>query len=175
MNKNLLLTPHLCLIAKRFPARRWSFLGSGSEKEVVLYLQRKTTRRMGQNCRANDVELCRKRTPSFPSHESIVRRKRWKVKEVENYRYTSVPMVKRSNCFFAQLFLLISSVFTEQSQKCGKNVIQGDLLWKDNRVLHSCQSSSRQNYLWIVMTLLAKILYCNKMENELKSCHNKTN
>ena len=38
------------------------------------------------------------------------------------------------NCFFAQLFLLISSVFTEQSQICVKNtnpsmLEQGDLFW----------------------------------------------
>ena len=38
------------LIAKRFPAGRWSFLGPGSEKTVAFYLQRKTTRRMGQRC-----------------------------------------------------------------------------------------------------------------------------
>ena len=38
---------------------------------------------------------------------------------------------------FAQLFLLISSVFTEQSQICVKNtnpamLEQGDLFWEDN-------------------------------------------
>ena len=41
-------------------------------------------------------------------------------------------MVRRLKLFFAQLFLLISSVFTEQSQICVKNVKlsmseQGDL------------------------------------------------
>ena len=34
------------------------------------------------------------------------------------------------------------------------------------------QSSS---FLWIVMTLFTKIFYCNNMEKELKSFHNKTN
>ena len=43
---------------------------------------------------------------------------RSKAKEVENYRYTSVPMGIRLKLFFAQLFLLISSVSTEQSQMC---------------------------------------------------------
>ena len=43
---------------------------------------------------------------------------RSKAKEVENYRYTSVPMGIRLKLFFAQLFLLISSVSTEQSQIC---------------------------------------------------------
>ena len=41
---------------------------------------------------------------------------RSKAMEVENYLYTSVPMEIRLKLFFAQLFLLISSVSTEQSQ-----------------------------------------------------------
>ena len=47
-------------------------------------------------------------------------------------------------------------------------------LSEGNRVPHSCQAWSRQKCLWIVMTVLAKIFYCNSMENQLKSCHNKT-
>ena len=43
---------------------------------------------------------------------------RSKAKEVENYQYTSVPMGIRLKLFFAQFFLLISSVSTEQSQIC---------------------------------------------------------
>ena len=37
------------LFAKRFPAGRWSFLGTWIRKEVVFHLQRKTTRRLGQS------------------------------------------------------------------------------------------------------------------------------
>ena len=51
----------------------------------------------------------------------------------------------------------------------------GDPLSEGNRVPHSCQARSRQKCLWIEMNLLAKIFYCNNMENELRSCHNKTN
>ena len=39
---------------------------------------------------------------------------RSKAKEVDNYQYTSVPMGIRLKLFFAQSFLLISSVSTEQ-------------------------------------------------------------
>ena len=58
---------------------------------------------------------------------------------MENYQYISVLMVRRLKLFLAQSFLLISSVFTEQSQKCVKNVKlamleQGDLLWQDNLI-----------------------------------------
>ena len=41
---------------------------------------------------------------------------RSKAKEVENYRYTSVPLGTRLKLFFAHLSLLSSSVSTEQSQ-----------------------------------------------------------
>ena len=52
---------------------------------------------------------------------------------MENYLFTSVPMCIRLKLFFAQLFLLISSVSTEQSQNCVKNTVlvkqeRGDLL-----------------------------------------------
>ena len=62
---------------------------------------------------------------------------RSKAKDVENYQYTSVPMEIRLKLFFAQFILLISSVFTEQSQICVTNanpamLEQGDLFWWDN-------------------------------------------
>ena len=45
-----------------------------------------------------------------------------------------VPLKKQLRLFFAQLFLQISSVFTEQSRKCVKNmnpftIDHGDLIW----------------------------------------------
>ena len=46
---------------------------------------------------------------------------RSKAKEVDNYQYTSALMEIRLKLFFAQFFLLISSVSTEQSQICVKN------------------------------------------------------
>ena len=56
---------------------------------------------------------------------------------MENCQYTSVPMVRRLKLFFAQLFLIISSVFTEQSQICVTNanpamLEQCEKLWQDN-------------------------------------------
>ena len=72
----------------------------------------------------------------------------------------------------------ISSVFTEQSRKCVKNMIpftmdQGDLIWWwDNEV---CSVRSRQKFLCIVVTQRIKIFYCINMKNELESCHNKIN
>ena len=74
----------------------------------------------------------------------------------------------------------ISSVYTEQSQKCVKNmkpfkIERGNPLWEGSRVPHSCQARLRQTCLWKVMTVLTKIFYCRNTENELKNYHNKTN
>ena len=66
-----------------------------------------------------------------------------KAKEVENYRYTSEPMVIRLKLFFAQSFLSISPVSTEQSQMCVRNAVlvkqeQGDRYLQSN--LTHCSS-----------------------------------
>ena len=53
---------------------------------------------------------------SVPRVRSLEERS--KAKEVGNYLYTSVPTGERLKLFFAQSFLLISSVSTEQSQIC---------------------------------------------------------
>ena len=60
---------------------------------------------------------------------------RIKAKEVGNYQYTSVLMEERLKRFFAQLFLLISSVSTEQSQICVKNTNKTCLVRTERFVL----------------------------------------
>ena len=78
---------------------------------------------MGQSRRNDDDTIYLKRTPSFPCHESIVPRNAHKQTKVENYQYNSALMVERLELLFAQLFLLISSVSTEQSQICVMNTV----------------------------------------------------
>ena len=90
-------------------------------KEVVFYLYWQTTRRMGQSRWIVDDQVRTKRTPSFPSHESIVPRnaqmqRRWTIIDTLLCRWGL-----RLKLFFAQLFLLISSVSSEQSQMCVRN------------------------------------------------------
>ena len=75
----------------------------------------------GQSCRADDFYIRRKQTPSLQIHKSIVSRSAQEQKVVENYQYTSALLRERLKLFFAQLFQLISSVFTEQSQICVTN------------------------------------------------------
>ena len=79
-------------------------------------------------------------------HESIVPWNAQKAKEVENYLYTSVPMVLRLKLFFAQSLLSIRSVSTEQSEICVKSTVsvkqaQGDLLWQRNPTHFSRQQT----------------------------------
>ena len=112
MNGNALLTPTLVtLFAKSFPAGRWSFLGPGSEKKWY------STYRVAELMM---IELRESGHPVFRA-TSLLSRGTLESKGGGNYQYTSVPMALRLKLFFAQLFLLISSVSTEQSQICVMN------------------------------------------------------
>ena len=103
-----------------------------------------------------------------------------KAKVTENCRYTMQPIWKRLRLFFASLSLEISSVSTEQSQRYVKSMNpstteRGDPLWWANQVPHSCSVWSRQKFLWRMTIQHIKTFYCNNMEDELRSCHNKIN
>ena len=73
---------------------------------------------MGQSRWIADDQIQRKRTPSFPSDESIVPRNAQKPRRWEIIDTLLCRWGYDWNWFFAQLFLLISSVSTEQSQIC---------------------------------------------------------
>ena len=108
---------------------------------------------MGQNCRANDVDTRRMRTPSLSSHEIIVqrnaqKRRRWKIMDTLLCRWGY-----DWNCFSHNHFCQSVSVFTGQSEKRVKNVKpamseQGDLFWQDNLTHCLCQVWWRHTYIW---------------------------
>ena len=105
------------IFAKRFPPGRWSFLGPGSEKKWYSpYIDRPR----GEWDRVAELMMINSEKADTQFSEPRVHclEERSKAKGVENYRYTSVPMGIRLKLFFAQLFLLISAVSTEQSQMC---------------------------------------------------------
>ena len=148
-------------------------------KEMVFYSWIQSTNRMEQNCRSDDVNTCRKQTPSLPIHESIIQRRAQKQRWWETCQYTIALTRERLKLFFAQLFQSISSVFTVQSQICAKNVTpstleQGDLLWQDNLTHCSCQVWWKHTYLWPMVMHNKKQIYCKDIKNELKNYHIKT-
>ena len=127
----------------------------------------------------DDGDTRRKRTPSLPSHESTVQRT---AQEQRWWKFVNTLLCRPGhdyNCFSQNCLCKTSSVFTEQSQKCVKNmnpfmIERWNPLWEDNRVPHSCQPWSRQTCLWIMMIMLPKNFYCKDTENEMKSYHSKT-
>ena len=169
----------MSLFAKRFPAGRWSFLGPGSEKKwYSTYIDRP----QGEWDRVAElmmIKFVRKRTPSFPSHESVVPRnaqkqRRWKL----SIHFCADGI--RLKLFFAQLFLLISSVSTEQSQICVKNTVlpcetrtgrprcwqrQSDPLFEPAKLLD-------ENTYTFDLKFLHKKIYCRSTKNEWKGSHN---
>ena len=76
---------------------------------------------MGQNYRENDVKIRRKQTLSLPSHESPLSRGVLKSKGGGKLSVHFCADGETMETFFAQLFLPISSVSTEQSQICVRN------------------------------------------------------
>ena len=87
------------LLAKRFPAGRRSFLGLGPEKK------RHPTDTDKTNLEKEDTQF------SDPRVHYLEERSKAKV--VDNCQYTSALMRERLKLFFAQMFLVISSVSTE--------------------------------------------------------------
>ena len=131
--------------AKRFPAGRWSFLGPGSKKKWYSTNKERPGGKWDQVAELMMMKFGEGGHSVFRA-TSPFSRERSKAKEVENYLYTSVPMVIRLKLFFAPSFLSISSVSTEQSQICVKNTVavkqeQGDLLWQSNLTHFSRQQT----------------------------------
>ena len=134
------------IYAKRFPTRLWSFFGTGSEKKWYSTYNEGPRGEWDRVAELMMLQFFQSTHPIFRA-TSPLSRGTLKAKEVENYRYTSVPMGKRLKLFFTQSFLSISTVSSEQSQICVRiteSVKQerGDPCWQDN--LTHC--SSQQDY-----------------------------
>ena len=128
---------------------------------------------MGQSCGADDVNICRKQTPNLPTHESIIQRNAQEHRWWENVNTLFISLTReRLKLFFAQLFLLISSVFgsshTDMCEECDTcQVKQGDLLWQDNLTHCSCQIWWRNTYFW-PMILHKKKICCKDIKERIE-------
>ena len=107
------------LYAKRFGAGQWSFLGPGSEK----WYSTLECKPQGERTELQSWWFLHSAKANTQSSDPQVHRLEEcsRAKVVENYQYTSALLRERLKLFFAQLFQLISSVFTEQSQICVTN------------------------------------------------------
>ena len=135
----------MSLFAKRFPAGRWSLLRPGSE---IKWYSTNKERPRGKWDRVAELMMIKfgeSGHPVFratsPFSRNTQKQRRWEI-----FLYTSVPMVIRLKLFFAQLFLSIGSVSTEQSQICVRNTVavkqeQADLLWQSNLTHFSRQQT----------------------------------
>ena len=153
------------LYAKRFGAGQWSFLGPRSEKK--WYSSEDSPQ--GEWDRIADQYS----DPRVHYPEECLR-----AKVVENCQCTCADSGTIKTVFLHNYFCKSAQSLRSSQQKCVKNVTpamieQGDPLSWCNQVPHSCQAWWRQTYLWLTI-LHKKKIYCEDIENELKSYHNKT-
>ena len=132
--------------AKRFPAGRLSFFKFGSETK---WYSTNKGRPRGKWDRVAELMMIKEKADSQFSEPRVhCLEERSKAKEVDNYLFISVPMGIRLKLFFAQIFLSISSISTEQSQIYVRNTVcvkqvRWDPYWQSN--LTHC---SRQQTCW---------------------------
>ena len=110
-------------MCKKISSRTFVILRTWIRKEVAFYSWMQTKRRIGQSRRADDDQIQRRRTTSFPSHESIVP---WNAQKQRRWKIIFSLLCRWGygwNCFFAQIFLFFRSVSVEQSQICVMNTV----------------------------------------------------
>ena len=166
--------------AKRFGAGQWSFLGPGSEKKWYCIREDSPQGEWDNIAVRMLLEFAENGCPIFRATSPLSRgRLKSKGHGKLSIHYCAdletIQTVCRTNISVNQLSLYgaVAEMCEEYETPC--TMERSNPLWEDNRIPHSCQAWSRQKCLWIVMNLLVKIFFCNNMENELKSYHNKTN
>ena len=165
------------LFAKRFPGRTLVIPRTWIRKEVVFYLQRKTTEENGteslnwwwSNSEKADTQFSEPRVPL--SRGTLKSKRGGKLSRHFCADGDTIETV------FAKSFLSISSVSTEQSQICMESTVaveqeQEDLLWQDNPTHFSRQQTywyDTQSFDW---NSPHKKIYCKSTRNEWKGSHN---
>ena len=139
MKRNVLLIPHLCLYLQKDFQQDVGHSSDLDQKQSGILLKMKDLEENGTKSLNWWGSNSEKADTQFSEPRDRCLEERSKAKKVENYLYASVPMEIRLKLFFAQSFLLISSVSTEQSQNCVKSIVavkqeQGDLLWQSDLI-----------------------------------------
>ena len=106
--------------AKRFPAGRWSFLGPGSETKWFSTHDRKPQGERHRVAESMMIKFGESGHPVFRATSPLSRGTLKSKGGGKLSRHFCADGI-RLKLFFAQIFLLISSVSTEQCQICVRN------------------------------------------------------
>ena len=161
------------LYANRFGKGQWSLIGPGSEKKWYCTSEDSQQGEWGKMADRMMLEFAESGHPIFRA-TSPLSRGRLNNKDHGKLSIHYAADLKTIETIFRiivsanhlSLYGAIAEICEEYEilhEKTGRPVVMGQ------------SNSSRQKYFWIVMTQRIKIFYCNNMENELKSCHNKIN
>ena len=146
--RNVLLIPHLCLYLQKDFQQDIGHSTDLDQKESDILLTTKDHKENGTKSLNWWWPNSEKADTQFSEPRVHCLEERSKAKEVENYLCISVPMVKRLKLFFAQIFLLISSVSTEQSQICVQNTVPVKQERWDPYLQSNLTHCSRQQTCW---------------------------
>ena len=165
-------------LAKRSGTGQWSLVRvlkrSGTVSVKTVHKECGTTllKRCWLNSQKVDVQFSAQRA-HCPEVNS-------KTKDMENCRYTMQPIWKRLRLFSHNCQCKPAESLRSSRRGMWRVWI---LSWKNGETrcdgaiefLTRAQRDQDRSPFWIVITQRIKIFHCNNMENELKSCHNKTN
>ena len=165
------------LNAKRFGMGQWSCLGPGSEKKWCSISEDRQQGEWDTMAERMMLEFAESGHPIFRATSPL---SRGRLKSKGNGKLSkhycadleTIQTVFRTIISVNQLSLYgaVAEMCEEYEtihDKTGQPVVRGQSSSSFVPSVIKC--------LWIVMTLLTKIFYCNSMKNELKSYHNKTN
>ena len=140
------------LFAKRFPAGHLSFLGLGPETKWYSTNKERPGRKWDRVAELMMIKFGESGHPVFRA-TSQLSRGTLKSKRSGKLSIHFCADGDTIELFFAQSFLSISSVSTEQFQICVKNTVavkqeQGDLLWQSNLTQDFSYSWKNMDWFW---------------------------
>ena len=146
--------------AKRFSPGRWSFLGPGSETKWYSTFNERPQGEWDKVAELMMIAFDESKHPVFRAASPLSR---------------GTVKSKGGGKLSFHLFLLISSVSTEESQICVTNanpamLEQGDLFWWDN-LTHCLCSQVWWKHLHLWPMILHKKIHCKSTKNEWTSYH----
>ena len=159
------------LYARKFGKGQWSFIGSGSEKKWYS-MKEDSPPGIWENLEEKMlIEFAESGCPTFRAMTPLSRGQLKSKGHGKLSIHFAVVQVTIETYFSHYRFWKTSSVFTEQSRRCVKNMKpfttdRSDLMmWWSNQL---CSVRSRQKFLWRVMTQRIKIFLFQQNEERIE-------